>query len=336
MMRQRSHAVMSRLPDGWSAPETIEDVVVADEVAIHRAGVSSIAESGEELCGSAADCSGPSLGRAWFELLERVSGYEALQKRRAGYDLLDERGAQLTTALRTEVFPESDRPATWRYARSNGVALHTDWTTACRRALWELAERDRVLRSWLGEIRPEPVPVDLARTSLSAAQSFDWRVCSFPEKDASAFSANVEVVGVFGLPRVDNAPFVLGLAGRPTEDAAVEAAIREALQLMAFLWGEAPPESPPTEPGPMQHLDTYQVRAAHDSIRRWLAGGHVAYARRRKPCSGGVGYVDLTPDWLPAGLRVAKAVCAEAVPLVFGAAPLFDALPVELRVHPIP
>jgi hypothetical protein len=115
----------------------------------------------------------------------------------------------------------------------------------------------------------------------------------------------------------------------------------EALQLLAFLWGEPLPDasSPPSEPTPTQHLDTYQVKGAHEIIRHWLEGAHVAYwpakdrpSRRRSR----VGYVDLTPAWLPKELRVVKAVCKEATPLLFGDSPLAAHLPATLRLHPIP
>lgn len=48
-----------------------------------------------------------------------------------------------------------------------------------------------------------------------------------------------------------------------------------------------------------------------------------------------VAFVDLTASWLPRGLRVAKAICAEALPLVFGDPPYARHLDEDLRVHPI-
>ncbi|HVH41766.1 MAG TPA: YcaO-like family protein [Labilithrix sp.] len=327
---------MFRLPEGWSAPEVVEDVIVADHVAIHRAGLSTIAEGGEEVCGAAAGCGGSALSRAWFELLERVSGLEAIRMAKGSYRMLTDDGDLSGTMAAADIFPESDAPEQWRYARSNGVALHADWNTACRRARWELAERDRVIRSWHGEIRPTPVPFEGARTPLAGAKSFEWLAYSFPEDDVSSFSHGVEVVGVFGFPRQDAAPFVLGLAGRGTLGDAFDAAASEALQLLAFLWGEPIPETPPTDPGPMQHLDTYQVRGAHERVRRWLSGDHVGYWTSRPRVASQVAYVDLTPSWLPGDLRVAKAVCKEATPLVFGESPFAAHLPAELRRHPIP
>jgi hypothetical protein len=74
----------------------------------------------------------------------------------------------------------------------------------------------------------------------------------------------------------------------------------------------------------------------HRVVREWLEGAHVAY-RAPTPIHAGdpeVLFVDLTPRWLH-GLSVSKAVCAEAVPLMFGDGPLGARLPRELQVHPI-
>lgn len=329
---------MFRLPEGWSAPEVVEDVIVIDDLTIHRAGVSATGSDGEEICGSAADPGGPALARAWFELLERVSAVEALRKREDSYRLVDEKGQAKDVRPVADVFPESDAAERWRFARSNGVAIHAGWQAACRRALWELAERDRVLRAWEGGIMPVALDVGVEDSPLARVHGHEWRVYSFPEERAGGFSAEVQVVGVFGFPKSDERPFVLGLAGRPGMNDAVAAATGEAVQLLAFLWGEPPPEELQAAPGPMQHLDRYQLRGAHAVVRRWLEDGHARY-RPARPASrprGPVGFVDLTPSWLQDGLRVAKAVCSEAVPLVFGESPFLGHLPPELRLHPIP
>jgi hypothetical protein len=361
-----------QLPDGWATPEVVEDAIVADDVPMHRAGLSTVGVDGEEVCGSAADVRVPTalraalrgprrrgprrgeprrgtLDRAWFELLERISGHEALRDRRPSYEVRSEAGEARGTWSRSDVFPESDAPHRWTYARSNGVALHVDWTTACRRASWELAERDRVLRAWHGELVPEHIEPSLASREGTGAKTYDWQAYSFPEPDPAGFSRDVHVVGVFGFPKCDDAPFLLGLAGRPDRPSAITAATSEALQLLAFLWGEPLPEAGAAAgvAGPLQHLDRYQVRGAHEAVRRWLAGAHVEFRLARPVLhtrppdehdepDGGAGFVDLTPEWLPRPLRVVKAVCRRATPLLFGDSPLVAHLPPELRLHPIP
>src|SRR5262249_30016195 len=145
---------MFPLPEAWSEPEVCEDVILADEIPCHRAGLSSRAPTGEEIVGAAVDRRGSARWRAWFELLERIRAVEAIGAPRASYELVDEGGAPQGATSAAVVFPESDAPDRWRHARSNGVAIHAGWAMACRRALWELAERDRVLRAWHGEIVP--------------------------------------------------------------------------------------------------------------------------------------------------------------------------------------
>jgi hypothetical protein len=326
-------------PEVWTSPEVVEDVIVADDVAIHRAGLSTTTRDGEEVCGSAADSSGSALRRARFELLERVSTIEALRQQRPSYTVMSEDECPLETRSCADVFPESDAPERWRFAKTNGIALHADWATACRRALWELAERDRVLRSWYGEIAPKRLEVD-PDSVFPRTQSYEWCAYSFPETRDDSFSRGIEVVGVFGFPTRDERPFLLGLGARPDVKHALEAAVGEALQVLAFLWGEPqPPDELPLEPTAMFHLDAFQRKGRHAVVRRWLECEHLAYARgddrvRRAPSE--VGFVDLTPSWLTDGLRVAKAICRDAVPLVFGDAPQAGHLPPELRLHPIP
>jgi hypothetical protein len=337
MERSRS-ADTFQLPDGWSTPEIVEDVIVADEVPIHRAGLATVGSDGEEVCGSAADVETSALPRAQFELLERVSAMEAFRSGGASYAAMNDSGAVVGEWTRAEVFPESDEPQRWRYARTNGVALHRDWATACLRAFYELAERDRVLRSWYGEITPRRRAFDPAETPLGRTKSYAWQAYAFPEPYEGGFSRGVEVVGVFGFPSRDDLPFLLGLGARHDPREALDAACREALQVLAFLWGEEqPPVDIPLGPTAMHHLDAFQVPGRHAVVRRWLEGAHARHFRGRRPtcdCSR-VAFVDLTPPWLDGGLRVAKAVCKQAMPLVFGDSPFAAHLPEDLRVHPI-
>jgi ribosomal protein S12 methylthiotransferase accessory factor YcaO len=237
------------------------------------------------------------------------------------------------------VFPESDDPVRWRYARSNGVALHANWRAACTRARWELAERDRVLRAWYGEIRPARLPFPPASSPLRETRSYEWSAYAFPEPDPTSFSVGVEVVGVFGFPITPLAPLVMGFAARADAPGALDAATTEAMQLLAFLWGEALPESPPAlGPTAAQHLDHFQWHGRHPALRRWLDGAHTEHASRAgrtNAVASEVAFLDLTPDWLGGGLRVAKAICPAAMPLIFGDSPFGRHLPQELRAHPI-
>lgn len=318
------------LPEGWSPVEIAEDVIDVAGISVRRAGVSTVGPDGEEILGSAADVATSPLERSYFELLERVTIQEAARTARP-WDVLASDGRVLRTDA--EIFPVSEAPARWRYARSNGVALHVDWATATLRAQWELAERDRVLRAWYGESTPSILPEE--ETSRSAVpRGYSWRAYSFPS--AALLRGEVEVIGVFGFPSDETLPFTLGFAGRATRAEAVRDASREALQLLAFLWGEpTPAEAPPPGPTPAHHRDRYQFAPNRRIVRDWLAGGAVLPrppAAEAGPAT--VTFVDLTPRWL-GGLRVAKAQSGAAMPLTFGDSPCAGHLPLPHRFHPI-
>ena len=328
------------LPEGWSEPERFEDVVDIDGLALRRAGVSSIRE-GTEALGSAAHWQMSPAARAQFELLERVVVLEASRKRVASFPARSQSGDLLGELAVEDVFPVSPEPAVWAYARSNGVALHSDWRRACERALGELVERDRVLRAWLGQTQPVRLPFDLSGSPLARTRSYEWSVFSFPAPASGELAVAIEVAGVFGFPCKPSAPLVFGYGARDSVRDAVAAATREALQLLSFLYGEpVSQEAPEPAPTPMCHLETHQPRDRQASLRSWLGGGHRRYggARATEPPAppGAVSFADLTPGWLGASLRVAKAVSPAALPLTFGLSPITANLPEELRIHPIP
>jgi hypothetical protein len=334
----KSLAVQYPLPEGWSGITVVEDTFLADHVQVRRAGLSSTSPSGEEILGSAADARGSPTARAYFELLERASTVEWLARPRALCDLLTIDGTVAEQSSWKDVFPESPEPAAWRYARSNGVAIHADWQSASERAFWELCERDRVLRTWYGETVPQRVAFAVEETPLATSRSYEWRAFSFPESARKRFSRGVHVRGVFGMPRSREVPFVFGYGARPSEEEALSVATREATQLLAFLWGEPLPEKePPLAPTPAYHLEAFQWSERQENVRDWLGGGHARYRSASWPprdVDGRVFFVDLTPPWI-SDLRVSKALCAEAVPLTFGDYPGAFHLPPAIRVHPI-
>lgn len=308
----------SRLPEGWSTPERVEDVIDADGLRLHRVGWCARSAGGEAV-GSAAHWAESPVDRAYFELLERVAVLDAVRS-----------GAP------EDAFPTSSDPARWTYARSNGVALHTDWKTACTRAAQELAERDRLQRAWLGEIDPVPVPFDVVASPFAPTCSYEWRAYAFPSSADDRFARDVHVMGIFGFP-TRPAPLVFGYGARLHADEALLAATREAAQVLAFLWGEPLPDRlPEPAPTPMAHLERFQHPEQHRLLRRWLDGDHRRHRRARRPAEETVRFVDLTPPWLAGRAHVVKALCASAVPLTFGRSPVFAHLPAELQVHPIP
>lgn len=326
------------LPDGWSDLEVVSDTFVADNVELRRAGAASRSPAGEEITGSAAERDVSPLARAGYELLERAGTLSALATGGA-FPTRTRDGAGVGIVSCEASFPSSDAHDRWRFSRSNGVALHTDWPSAARHALEELVERDRVLRSWYGEIRPEPLSVDWSTTPLAPSRSYDWRAVEFAPLP-SGWMSDIQVVSVFGFPRTVEAPLVFGHGARSTTTLAFDAALREAMQILSFLWGEPIVDVlPALAPTAAYHLDHWQVRAQHGALRRWLDGDHMRHNPRRPAAleqGGDVTFVDLTPPWLRAsGYHLAKAQSGRAMPLAFGDAPFAGHLPRELRIHPI-
>jgi len=325
------------LPEGWTEPERVEDVIDADGLQLHRVGLSS-SRDGQEVLGSAADAQSSPAARAQFELLERMSILEATRNAAASFATRTRAGVSAGTEPGSRVFPLSSDPAVWAHARSNGVALHASWERACSAAELELAERDRVLRAWLGETEPQRLPLDLQTSPLSRTCSYEWSAYSFPAPDWGGSVPNSVTVGVFGFPFKPSAPFVFGYGARETVKSALDASTREAMQLLAFLWGEPISDGAPQPgPTPMCHLETFQCRERHGLVRRWLGGAHRRYRLApREPLDPVVRFVDITPTWLEGRLHVAKALSDAALPLAFGLAPLTAHLPADLRLHPIP
>lgn len=259
-----------------------------------------------------------------------------MRHRRDSYDLTTADGVSVGRRPGEAVFPASDDPGRWRYSRSNGVALHIDWTTACQRASCELAERDRVLRAWYGEIRPERI--DFSPPVVGGSEgSYDWYAYSFSEVRGEAEPCDAHVAGVFGFPMRAGFPLAMGFGARMDLREALEAASVESMQRLAFLWGDAlPDELPAIGPTPAHHLDCFQHPASHRVLRAWLNGGHLVHGDGPKVTARDpVAFVDLTPPWLGSGFRVAKAVCDSALPLAFGESPFARHLPRELQPHPI-
>jgi YcaO cyclodehydratase, ATP-ad Mg2+-binding len=326
------------LPLGWSSPARVDDRIDADRLELYRIGLSS-RRSDVEAIGAAADWACSPGERGYFELLERVTILDACAPGGADLPLRTRHGAPAGTCRRQHAFPKSSEPARWEYARSNGVAIHSDWQRACAHAEQELVERERVLRAWLGDTVPRAMDTDLSASPLGRARSYEWRAYMFPACDDEPLRSDIAVVGVFGFPNRATLPLVLGYGARTDAAAALEAATRETAQLLAFLWGEEFSDHPAPSPTPGHHLEVCQSPAGRLGLRRWLEDGHGQYRRprtSRPPVSSEVTFVDLTPEWLAGRLFVAKALCDATVPLAFGASPWTAHLPEGLRIHPIP
>ena len=321
----------------WSEPQVFEEVVSIGGVEITLAGLSAESADGEMVTGSAADVSEIPLPRAYFELLERASVVGLGRDRLEEWPLRDIEGREHGTVPSSVLSPESPAPARWRYARSNGVALSSSWSEACRRSLWELIERDRILRSWYGLVEPARLSMAPGAISDALRDLYAFEAYSFDDRP----TPEVHVAGVFGFPLVDLAPLLYGFGARPSRDEALCAASRECVQRLGFLWGESIPESVPEfEPTPDFHQELFLCPSKHPVLRAWLDGEHRAAPRQpRRPVAAPTPrlFADITPPELVRKLFVAKAVPEDEWPLVFGSGHPYveDDLPARLRIHPI-
>lgn len=321
------------LPEEIGPLETFFETVSVNGVDIHLAGIATELR-GECATGSAAalDCA-PVL-RSYMELVERLSILAAFRKERTHFTLRDRSGKAGVSVASDIVFPLNPEPSSWRWARSSGVAVGSTWEVASARARLELVERDRVLRSWYGQSKPELVAIanGIIPPGLDALYSFE--AYSFGPLD------DIAVAGLFGFSRAASvAPTLLGFAARHDLSSALEAAFRESLQPLGFLLGEDLPATVP-EPSatPDFHQDYFLFPPHAELLHTWLRGEHSRHTGALiASLPSEPDYVDLTPAALRSELFVAKAIPAGHVPLAFGPThPLASgALPAELRVHPI-
>jgi len=326
-----------RLWPPWEIVEVIDDELDVDGCRLRRAAFSARGPGGVEATGSAADTSASPRERAGFELVERASILDAMGAGRLSWELRTASGRLAGAASGDTLFAPGDENEGWRFARSNGVALGHGWADGCERAVLELAERDRLLRSWRGEVLPRRVAIPRGWTPRP--RSYDFTAHAFASE--GLWSAGIEVSAVIGWPRVTGAPLLRGFGAARSSSEALERAFRETLQGLSFLWGEEIPAAPPApSASPLFHLDWYLRPDAHQVLRAWLSGEHArSFTRscRAAPASPVV-FLDVTSPAAPEGLTVVKAICDDALPLTFGRGPaaLWGHLPAAASVHPFP
>ena len=329
----------------WSSPELFLEEVKIEKMRISCAGLVSQEASGIAVTGSAAARSEVPLIRSYFELIERTSIVEAEESGLQMIPLRDIAGKPKEEVPRSIVFPKSPNPESWVYARSNGVAAHIQWHLACRSAAEEMIERDHLLRSWYGQIRPEPIPRSATPAHPELEQSYEFMGYHFaepPPKSDTGFALMTSVVGVFGFPRRPGIPMIYGFAARSTETEALNAADRECVQRLSFLWGEELPAAlPEFAPTGDYHQEAFLAPDGSARLRDWLRGDHQRYIEPQGAKAGllprTIFFVDLTPPHLCGKLFVVKAVSQAYLPLTFGYCQVgaMAGLPRELLIHPV-
>ncbi|MBY0371428.1 YcaO-like family protein [bacterium] len=277
------------LPEGWALGEVLERSLQRGPYVLQLAGL--VAHQGDRLAthGSAACLEGRAMERAYFELLERISILEQ---------------------------PSTPVQGSWALSKSNGVALGGSHARATQAALYELVERDRLLRSWRGETLPQRLDWVASGVFRELESEYAFEAYAF-----SSLSEEAVTVGIFGWPRREGRCRIYGTAARGHLAAALHAAERECLQGYGFLSEEqALLEEPSFSPTPDYHQAYYLYPPNTQHLTDWLAGKRY-HGSERKRSDWQVHFREITPQSLKGHVVVAQAVCTEAVSLYFGRRP---------------
>jgi hypothetical protein len=323
------------LGTSWERPSVFTETVVIGTTPINLCGLAT--GGSDPVTGSAADLEIDPVERAYFELIERTSIIEAITDPVRMLRVLDRDGNAVGTLRSAEVFPRVSEEQ-FAYARSNGVAAGYDWGPACDAARWELLERDRVLRSWFGEVAPCPTEISIASPLAGLAQEYAFSAYVFPGTQSQS---DAVVVGVFAFPLRPSNPLAYGFGCHPQRERALEKATRECVQRLGFLWGEALPQTEPHfATNAEYHQDFYLQPSMQSRLQAWLSGAHaLEQCKIRGPAPHPLarGYVDLTPDHLKQRLLVVKALPGVELALTFGRGhPAVEPpVPEQFQVHPL-
>ncbi|MCG8591079.1 MAG: YcaO-like family protein [Proteobacteria bacterium] len=337
-MHNRLAALQQSFPIGaaWQTPEVLVEAQTIDGRQLHLVGMCSQGDEGDALTSSAAAWDTVPFERCYFELLERSAALAAARGARGDALVrLDHHGRPVGFHDRRQAFPEVPGVA-WRHSLSNGVAAHPEPDSACERAHLEAVERDRVLRSWFG-VAPPPRPTDPPAGLAPLDPAFDVRAVTF--HDPQDPEPEIEVAGVFLIPREPEAPLCCGFGAGNDAEAARARAEAECLQRLGFLRGEPlPVAAPPPSATPDFHLDHHLFPGHHRTVVDWLRGvepeatARVGSARR----TGERSFLDLSPPHLEGRVAVVRAVAPGRLSLGFGPGhPNVAGLSPDRRVHPI-
>lgn len=235
-----------------------------------------ITGSAAEMSQGKGQLSSRAVERAFFELLERgfLLDAEALCKKSDGLmlDYFNERGETLgTQACRAILFPEAGPDFEGVYSKSNGVAIHTSFASALGNSAYELLERDRILRFWFSRKRPQEIPAKLPTALAALADRYQFHAFLF--NSGKDIDQQIAVVGIFGFPRGQKDPLLMGFGGAAKVNVAVSKATNEVLQRLISLKDE-PLSTDWPEPSatPLYHLEYYQVPEAWNYLKQWLGG----------------------------------------------------------------
>jgi len=320
----------------WGTPEVFAEVTEIAGVRFYLNGLVASVSAEKTATGSAASIAGPELDRAYFELVERACLLDAIDVQAPSQALLNARGVQFGACNRSVAFPTSPNGAPWAYARSNGVAAGPTWLAACAAAEAEARERHCVLSAWYGYSVPVRRPLKHETLSELAAL-YDFEAYVFPAPKGDDSTPWLSVIGCFGFPKTSEAPFLAGFGAAHDVRTAEQRAVRETLQRLGFLWGEAIPDSEPKlQHTADYHQELYLWPPKLPIVRAWLRGKHAGrLGAFPSAVRGRAAFIDITPEHLSGRLRVAKMVMGGGLALTFGLGHPHVTRAAVLGAHPI-
>jgi ribosomal protein S12 methylthiotransferase accessory factor YcaO len=344
MPRLDSELNRSQTVGQWQLEPEFRDATKIDGLTIFLSGVEAHHKDFGSVSGSAAGTETHPIDRAWYELVERISILQNVKAGVSTYPLLNADGTKTGRLIdREAVFP-SALSNEYQFSKSNGAALHSTWAEACRRATLELIERHLVLSSWVGRLRPLQVVENSSPDLLRPlARSYEVKKVHLGAQRVSCMASSISASVVALIPRDKNLPLILGFGAEETSEKSLRKAEEEALQRLGFLWGEElSDEAPEFSPTNLYHQDYHLMREQREKIQDWLSG---AFYREPGPKNANhntldrmlnIDFVDLTA-FPELELKVARAICPEAIPLVFGRwrSREFADLPDSLLIHPV-
>ncbi|OFZ82042.1 MAG: hypothetical protein A2583_15810 [Bdellovibrionales bacterium RIFOXYD1_FULL_53_11] len=317
-VRMDIERIFEFIPGRWKKPEEFRQEVDVLGIKLFLSGFSS-SNGAMELVGSSAGMDRHEPERSAFELLERITTVEAEESGLIAFDKLD---------------------GICRYSKSNGIAIHTDKNTALQKSYFEVVERDRVLRSWFGDIANPVVlrscpDVRLLGRLEPLAAVFDLRVFEFVE---NLSRSKTFVHGFFGLPKNDNAACFFGFGADSEESASIAKAVGEGLQRLGFTWGEKADFDPAAfKPTAIDHLLYYHDPARNGLIRRWCSNGNGRYLKFIPHEPPRCVWNNIALKSMQDRIYAYQCKSDDLLPLTFG----FDhpyargLVPDEIRVHPL-
>ncbi|MCK5073064.1 MAG: YcaO-like family protein [Bacteriovoracaceae bacterium] len=317
---------------GWKIIDRFEEVVKIDGLSIHLSAMAAQNDDGVIVTGSAGDLEKSPKDRARYELFERIATVNA--SKRSTLNVCDSHGKDTGTANGDEIFTKS-ASTDWKLSMSNGVAYHSDRHQAMQRAMFELVERDHILRSWFGECVPvkiKELPESIKVVNKLLGDGYDFKAYIFGEEEI--IGTNVVTVGIFGYPRKKRLPFMMGFSADSSIETALEGALKESVQRLGFLYGEDVSDLPAFEPTPMFHQDYFLLEENFCRIGKWLEGGNYQGVYFKKKDQDMM-FVDLLDS--PDMGYLYKVVSNTHVPLIFGKnyKILGKSIEEDLQIHPI-